>query len=55
MVKIRESEQKCGKSEQKYGTHLFKVETFLPKMHQVNIFLSTLQVHVLYFWNLHAS
>ena len=40
---------KNGESEQKYGIYLFKVETFLLKRHQVNVFLSTFQVHVLYF------
>ena len=34
----------------KYGIYLFsRVETFLSKRHQVNMFLSTFQVHDLYF------
>jgi len=32
---------KNGESEQKYGIYLFKVETFLSKRHQVDMFLST--------------
>ena len=40
---------KIGESESKYGSYLFKVKTFLSKRHQVNMFLSTFQVHDLYF------
>ena len=38
-----------GESEKKYGIYLFQVETFLSKRHQVNMFLSTFQVHDLCF------
>ena len=41
MVKIEESEQQ-------YDIYLFKVETFLSKRHQVNMFLSTFHGHVLF-------
>ena len=54
MALKKSSMVKIGQSEQKYGNYLFKVETFLSKRHQVNTFLSTFHVHVLYFWNPHA-
>ena len=47
MALKKSSMVKIAESERKYGIYLFKVETFLSNRHQVNMYLSTFQVHVL--------